>query len=71
MILLEYIEYIEGHKNSKGEKCPWVIKSHKDNHIISSHPTEEKAKKHLRQIEFFKHHGSIVTEAVEELSNNL
>lgn len=55
MILLEYVEYDAGHKNSKGENCPWVIKSHKTGKIISSHKSEDEAKKHLRQIEFFKH----------------
>lgn len=56
-MLLEFVAYDEGHKNSKGESAPWVIKSHKDGHIISSHQTEKEAKEHLRQIEYFKHRG--------------
>ena len=47
-LLLEFVAYVEGHKNSKGENAPWVIKSHKDGHIISSHRTEKEAKNHLR-----------------------
>lgn len=56
-MLLEFVSYEAGHKNSKGEKAPWVIKSHKDGHIISSHKTEEEAKEHLRVMEYFKHRG--------------
>lgn len=56
-LLLEYVCYVKGHRNSKGEDAPYVIKSHKDGHIISSHKTESEAKEHLRQIEYFKHRG--------------
>ena len=54
MKLLEYIVYVKGHKNSKGETAPWVIKSHKDNHIISSHTSEKAAKEHLQQMHAFE-----------------
>src|SRR5574344_97990 len=53
MRFVEYIVYIKGHKNSKGESAPWVIRSHKDHHIISSHHSEEDAKEHLRQMHVF------------------
>ncbi len=53
-ILLEFIVHIEGHKNSKGEDAPWVIKSHKNNKILSSHKNKESAKKHLQQMHIFK-----------------
>jgi hypothetical protein len=52
---VSYIVYIRGHKNSKGEPAPWVIKSHKTHKIISSHKTRKEAEKHLRQIQYFKH----------------
>lgn len=54
MILLEYVEYVKGHKNSKGEEAPWVIKSHKTHKILSSHKTEKEAKEHLQQMHIFK-----------------
>jgi len=55
-LLVEFIEYKPGHKNSKGESSPWVIVSHEEPHrIISSHKTKKEAKKHLQQIQFFKH----------------
>ena len=52
---VSYIVYMKGHKNSKGEPAPWVIKSHKTHEIISSHKTRKEAEKHLRQIRYFKH----------------
>ena len=51
------VRHQKGHKNSKGEKAEWVIVSHKDGHIISSHKTKEKAEKHLTDIRKFKHMG--------------
>lgn len=53
-ILLEYVTYSKGHKNSKGEDAPWVIRSHENNKIISSHKSEKDAKKHLRDIHAHK-----------------
>lgn len=53
--LLEYVEYIKGHKNSSGESAPWVIKQHNTGKILSSHSSEAKAKAHLGQMEMHKH----------------
>ena len=49
------IRHQKGHKNSKGEKAEWVIVSHKDGHVISSHTSKEAAQKHLKDIQKFKH----------------
>lgn len=49
-LLFEYIEKIEGYKNSKGEIAPWVIKSHETRKILSSHKTKQAAKNHLQQM---------------------
>jgi S-adenosylmethionine/arginine decarboxylase-like enzyme len=51
-----YVAHVPGHKNSKGEAAPWVIKDHKDDHIISSHKTQAEAKSHLRDMH--AHSGS-------------
>lgn len=51
------VRYQKGYKNSKGERAEWVIVSHKDGHIISSHKTKKEAKKHLKDIQKFKHLG--------------
>jgi hypothetical protein len=45
-----FVSHCPGHKNSSGEISEWCIKDHKDGHIISSHKTEEAAKKHLQQM---------------------
>ena len=46
MLLVAYIQEISGHKDSRGEAAPYVIKSHETGKILSSHPTREKAKEH-------------------------
>lgn len=51
------VRHQKGHKNSKGETAEWVIVSHKDGHIISSHKTKAEAEEHLRDIQKFKHMG--------------
>ena len=56
--LIETVCYREGHKNSDGEDAPWVIVSHETGKILSSHKSEEKAKEHLRQMEYYKHKGN-------------
>lgn len=52
-LLIEYIVHMKGHKNSKGEEAPWVIKSHETNKILSSHKSKQDAKKHLQQMHIF------------------
>ena len=64
------VRYQKGHKNSKGERAEWVIVSHKDGHIISSHKTKEEAEKHLKDIQKFKHIGeSMKIDAAKEILN--
>lgn len=53
--LVEYVKYMKGHKNSKGKSAPWVIISHTTGKILSSHLSKAEAKKHLREMEYFKH----------------
>ena len=53
-LLIEYIQFMKGNKNSKGEIAPYVICSHKTNKILSSHKTKEEAKKHLQHIHIFR-----------------
>jgi len=48
------IQYSKGHKNSKGESAPWVIRTHRDGKILSSHKTKAEAVKHLKEIEGHK-----------------
>lgn len=64
------VRYQKGHKNSKGERAEWVIVSHKDGHIISSHKTKEDAEKHLKDIQKFKHIGeSMHLDEAKEILN--
>jgi len=45
--------HMPGHKNSKGEKAEWVIKSHTNGKILSSHKSKEEANKHLQEMHIF------------------
>ena len=65
------VRHKKGHKNSKGELAEWVIVSHKDGHIISSHKTKAEAEKHLGDIRKFKHMDeSMQLEEAKELLEN-
>ena len=46
----ETIEYEKGHKNSRGEDAPWVIRDHKGGKILASFPSEDAAKAHLARM---------------------
>lgn len=52
---VSYVEKVPGHKNSKGESAPYVIKSHDTGEILSSHKTRSAARAHLAQMEMHKH----------------
>src|SRR5271154_3002039 len=53
-----YVSHCPGHKNSKGEKAEWCVKSHETGKILSSHGTEASAKKHLQDMH--AHSGATV-----------
>lgn len=46
----ETIEYEKGHKNSRGEDAPWVIRDHKGGKVLASFPSEDAAKAHLARM---------------------
>lgn len=46
----EKLGYEKGHKNSRGEDAPWVIRSHEDNRVLASFATEKEAKEHLKRM---------------------
>ena len=62
----EKLGYEKGHKNSKGEDAPWVIRSHEDNRILASFATEDEAKKHLQRM---KQYSKGESKKSEGLSN--
>lgn len=62
----EKLGYEKGHKNSKGEDAPWVIRSHEDNRILASFATEDEAKKHLQRM---KQYSKGESKKFEGLSN--
>jgi tRNA nucleotidyltransferase (CCA-adding enzyme) len=51
---ISFITYMKGHKNSRGEPSPWVIKDHDNGKVLSSHATKQKAKSHLRDMHTHK-----------------
>lgn len=60
MKLNEYVQYVKGHKDSKGNVAPWVIRSHETKEIISSHTSRADAEKHLQQMHAHEGTSSIL-----------
>lgn len=54
---VSYIVHMPGHKNSKGEDSPWVIKSHETGKIIGSYKSKAAAEHALKMMHVFKHAG--------------
>lgn len=46
----EKLGYEKGHKNSKGEPAPWVIRSHEDNRVLASFASKDDAYAHLQRM---------------------
>lgn len=46
----EKLGYEKGHKNSKGEPAPWVIRSHEDNRVLASFANKDDAYAHLQRM---------------------
>lgn len=46
----EKLGYEKGHKNSRGENAPWVIRSHEDNRILASFAHKKDAEEHLKRM---------------------
>lgn len=61
----EKLGYEKGHKNSRGEDAPWVIRSHEDNRVLASFAKKEDAEEHLkRMMQYSKEEGK-TTEDLE------
>lgn len=61
-----YVKYVEGHKNSQGEKAPWCVLEHDTGKILSSFKTEEEATSQLRNMHIHKK-GSLDPKKEKEL----
>lgn len=59
----EKLGYEKGHKNSKGEDAPWVIRSHEDNRVLASFANEDDAKEHLKRMKQYSKKESKQSEA--------
>lgn len=46
----EKLGYEKGHKNSRGEDAPWVIRSHEDNRILASFAHKKDAEEHMKRM---------------------
>lgn len=62
----EKLSYEKGHKNSKGENAPWVIRSHEDNRILASFANKKDAEEHLKRM---KQYSKSESKQNEGLSN--
>src|SRR5208282_4942052 len=59
-----YVAHVPGHRNSKGEAAPWVIKQHNTDKILESFKSEGAAKEGLKNMESHKH-GCVDKTAVD------
>lgn len=49
----ETIEYKKGHKNSRGEDAPWVIRDHKTGKVLVSFSKKDDAEAHLERMRHY------------------
>jgi len=57
---------MKGHKNSKGESAPWVIRDENSGNVLSSHKTKGEAEKHLKQMKYFKYKKSSSNDSLKD-----
>lgn len=67
----EKLGYEKGHKNSKGEDAPWVIRSHKDNRVLASFPTKKEAEDHMQRMKQYSKSEARQPVGEVELANRL
>lgn len=58
----EKLGYEKGHKNSRGEDAPWVIRSHKDNRILASFAKKKDAEEHMQRMKQYSKSESNTTD---------
>lgn len=61
----EKLGYEKGHKNSKGENAPWVIRSHEDNRVLASFSNKKDAEEHLKRMKQYSKTESRNSEDLE------
>lgn len=54
----EKLGYEKGHKNSRGEDAPWVIRSHEDNRILASFANKKDAEEHMKRMKQYSNSES-------------
>lgn len=50
---VESLEYEKGHKNSRGEDAPWVIRDHKGGKVLASFSNKKDAEAHLERMKHY------------------
>lgn len=62
----EKLGYEKGHKNSKGENAPWVIRSHEDNRVLASFATKKDAEEHMKRMKQYSKQESKSTDEFDK-----
>jgi len=62
----EKLGYEKGHKNSKGENAPWVIRSHEDNRILASFAKKTDAEEHLKRMKQYSKQESMSADELDK-----
>lgn len=67
----EKLGYEKGHKNSKGEDAPWVIRSHEDNRILASFAKKTDAEEHLQRMKQYSKQESMSADELDKYIKNV
>ena len=67
----EKLGYEKGHKNSRGEDAPWVIRSHEDNRVLASFPTKKQAEDQMQRMKQYSKSEARKPVGEVELANRL
>ena len=67
----EKLGYEKGHKNSKGEDAPWVIRSHTDGRVLASFAKKDAAEQHLARMKRYSNEDRRLERSLEHLGKEV
>lgn len=65
----ETIEFEKGHKNSRGENAPWVIRDHKNGKVLASFAKKGDAEAHLERMKHYKKNENSVMDWANKIKD--
>lgn len=65
----EKLGYEKGHKNSRGENAPWVIRDHKNGKVLASFAKKGDAEAHLERMKHYKKNENSVMDWANKIKD--